>query len=314
MKIQYYLFLVGLLIALALPMARADTYQVNFSNKYNTTVPTDSMLIVNVLKYDPYPVAAGSWFNVWVEVQNVGQGDAPNVTFRLAPDYPFTSNDSLVRNYGLIMGTVNAYATGQGKDASTVILEYRVKAADNAPEGASNLKFYITTNSSGPNATSVGTDLPIVVGNTKTDFDVVMESFTSQGASFSIANIGSNPATAVTVSIPQQSYVNVSGATASIIGNLDKGDFTTVTFQVLPNRNLHQLDIQVAYTDTAGVRNTIEKNVTISMSGSGLFNSTNMSNFRQGTTQGTLMYAYLSIGALIGALVVFGYYHFRRKK
>lgn len=314
MKIQYYLFLVGMLMAFALPIAHADTYQVNFSNPYAKTAPNDPTLIVQVLKYDPYPVSAGEWFNVWIQVQNVGQGDAPNVTFGLAPDYPFSSNDSLVRNYGLLMGTISAYKAGMNEDASTVILKYRVKVADNAPDGTSDLKFYITTNSSDPSATSIGTDLPIVIGKTKTDFDVVMQDFTSQGASFSIANIGSNPATAVTVSIPPQAYVNISGASASIIGNLDKGDFTTVTFQIFPNRNLHELGVQVAYTDTAGVRDIIEKNVTVSMSNSSLFNSTAQGNFRQGTTQGTLMYAYLSAGILIGALAVFGYYRIRRKK
>ena len=311
MKTNNIIYIIGILFiaVFAISAVSAKLFEVD----YNVSSANQAnYLAVQVLKYEPYPVNAGEWFDVWIQVQNIGQSDAPNVTFRLAPEYPFSSNDSLVRNYGLIMGTVNAYKVGLKGDASTVILKYRVKVADNAPEGASNLRVYVTPNSVDANSTSIGTDLPIIIGKTKTDFDVVMQDFTSQGIAFAISNIGENPATAVTFSIIPQG-VNITGASSSIIGNLDKGDFTTVTFQVYPNRNLHELGVQIAYTDTAGVRNIIEKNVTVSMSSTEMFNTTTQGNGKANGS-GIMMYAYLGVGFIVGALVVLGYNRIKKKK
>ena len=94
---------------------------------------------------------------------------------------------------------------------------------------------------------------------------MVMQDSTTQGISFSIANTGENPATAVTISIPEQPGVIVSGARSSIIGNLDKGDFTTVTFQITPQKNTKEMTIHVDYTDTAGIRNNFEKKIAVNL-------------------------------------------------
>jgi hypothetical protein len=75
-------------------------YATNYSDK--SIAPTQSHFILKELKYEPYPVNAGSSFDVWIKVQNTGRDDANNSEFRLVLSYPFSSNDSLVRDYGII--------------------------------------------------------------------------------------------------------------------------------------------------------------------------------------------------------------------
>ncbi|MBT3464654.1 hypothetical protein HOD20_02715 [archaeon] len=65
-----------------------------------------------------------------------------------------------------------------------------------------------------------------------TDFDVAFSEFSNNEYSFSIANVGSNPANSVTITIPQQQGWKVSGSNSEIIGNLNKGDYTVASFSV----------------------------------------------------------------------------------
>ncbi|VVB77677.1 Uncharacterised protein [uncultured archaeon] len=284
----------------------AQFYTQNYTNP--TLSSNNQNLVIQVLKYEPYPVNAGDWFDLWLEVQNIGSGDAKNVRFQLSPDYPFSSTDSLVNEYPVIYGATSANLVKMPVDASTVILKYRVKVADNAPYGTSNLKLIVSVNNKDPSVQSVQYILPIEIGKTKTDFDVVMQDSTSQGTSFAIANIGENSATAVSVKIKKDELVKTTGSEGSILGNLAQGDFTTVTFQIYPNQNLQNATLEISYTDIAGVRNVIEKVVPVNIN----------SNFGQTNTKTSSSssgkYLYLGFGIVLGVIVVLGYRKIRKKK
>ena len=124
---------------------------------------TSADLVVQVLKYEKYPVIAGDWFNVWLKVQNIGRDDAPHAVFELQPEYPFSSNDSLVRDYGILKGRLNAYKVDQTYDASDLIIKYRVQAAVNAPTGKSDLKIKISSDYGNPSVSSATVSLPIEI-------------------------------------------------------------------------------------------------------------------------------------------------------
>jgi len=67
-----------------------------------------------------------------------------------------------------------------------------------------------------------------------TDFDVAFSDNANSQMSFTIANIGSNPANSVSVVIPQQRSWSVSGSNSVIIGNLNKGDYTVASSSCSP--------------------------------------------------------------------------------
>lgn len=323
MKSYFVILLLATAFIFQISMASAQMHEVNYS--INAGATSNAQFAVQVLKYEPYPVNPGEWFDLWVKVQNVGQEDARNARFELIPEYPFSSNDSLVRNYGLVPGVANAYKISQAIDeidANQVILKYRVKVADNAPIGESAIKLETATDINSQNG--LINALPIEIAETKTNFDVVPQDSTTQGISFAIANTGDNDATAVIVSIAPQNSSRFTSS--SIIGNLAKGDFTTVTFQTSSSTSSGQsqqsqtssnfrnsssssreLRIQIAYTDIAGVRNTIEKTMTMPV-------SRTTTTAQTTTTSSSSKILYIIIGAILGIIAVFIYRMIKRNK
>jgi hypothetical protein len=253
-----------ILALLFIPFVLASNIQqVNYTNTPSGS-SNNANLVVQVLKYEPYPVNAGDWFDLWVKVQNIGQNDANNVRFELQPDYPFSSNDSLIQDYGLIYGTQNAYKVDQTYDSSQVILKYRIKVADNAPEGTSSLKLVTTANKNNPSEASTVNSLSIVIAKTKTDFDVKLRDINPQESSFTVTNIGDEPAKAIVVDVKNQEGVNfLSGAEPASLGDLNQGEFTIAHLKAIPLQTSSNITLVISYTDKAGVRNTIEKTVSL---------------------------------------------------
>jgi hypothetical protein len=190
----------------------------------------------------------------------------------------------------------------------------------------------LTMNYTDGNTTATSTSqIGIIVGGT-TDFDVSAEGSGGQ-VSLSISNIGANNANSVTVEIPPQQSFSVTGGSSSILGNLDKGDYTTATFQIAGrvSRNVtgglggvqnqtvqttagQNLTVRISYTDTTGQRQTVEKQIAVpqgifSSSASGTTSSTFTSR-SQSSGQGL---TYIIIGAA-GIAAVIGFFLYRRKK
>ncbi len=167
----------------------------------------------------------------------------------------------------------------------SIELKYIVIADVNAEPGLYqldlNLKYESLTNTT---STVIKTKAGVFVGG-ETDFDVAFSESTQGQTSLSVANTGNNPALSVSVRIPEQRGFRVSGSNSAIIGNLDKGDYTIVSFQIVSsgmgnfsgtsqqrqslqnntrafggNNNLR---VVIDYTDTTGERRSVEKNVPI---------------------------------------------------
>ncbi|MFH1786532.1 MAG: COG1361 S-layer family protein [archaeon] len=172
----------------------------------------------------------------------------------------------------------------------TAEIEYIVVAGIDANPGLYQLDMTLTFESSSGSSSAVSTKAGIFVGG-ETDFDVTFSESSSGQTSLSVANTGNNPAYSVTVRVPDQPSFRVSGSTASIVGNLDRGDYTIVSFQIAQGfasgdfsamsreeRAAQLKDAQsaggaqagggnlkvlVEYTDTTGKRHSVEKEVPI---------------------------------------------------
>jgi len=306
----FTLFSAILIIALSTLSANAVLYQYSNANDSQSIMNSGGDIVkpqfsVQVLKYEPYPVNPGDWFDVWIQAKNVGQNDAPDTRVQFIQDYPFSINDSPTRDFGTVSGSVNAALNKQSGDQNSqvnqIIVKYRLKVADNAPEGTNLVKFSILPDKKDPRST-YSFNFPIIVGKTRTDFDVAMQDSSTQGVSFSIVNTGQNPATAIIMSIKNQDGLKVTGAMSSVIGNLDKGDFTTQTFQLTTTKEITSVTLDITYTDSAGVRNTIEKVVPVNIA-----RQAPMTGTRSSGSSSLLMskWTYLIVGLLLGFLVEF---------
>jgi hypothetical protein len=162
-----------------------------------------------------------------------------------------------------------------------------------------NFEDYDSTNK------SIQTTAGLFVGGA-TDFDVSFSESSQGEVSLSVANVGNNIAYAVKVSIPQQEGYKVSGSSSTIVGNLEKGDYTIASFNVASSQapggdagtpassaksssmgenvtsastSGNPLKVQIEYTDAKGDRLTVDKEVKLELT------SGNMT--AQGTAAGT---------------------------
>ena len=123
----------------------ASVYQVNLSSGSGAQQTEGANFVVQTLKYDPYPVNPGDWFDVWIQVQNNGQKDALDSKFEIIPDFPFSSTENLTQSFDMIRGTINANkdikSGEENPQDNIIVLKYRLKVADNAKEGLNILNF-----------------------------------------------------------------------------------------------------------------------------------------------------------------------------
>jgi hypothetical protein len=166
---------------------------------------------------------------------------------------------------------------------------YTVMVDVNADAGLYKLDLTLAFDDESGGSRAINTTAGIVIGG-GTEFDVTVSESSTEQTSLSVANTGNNPAYSVTVRIPEQDQFAAQGSTSSIVGNLDVGDYTIVSFEITSvgssfggpgaaedgqpfQRNASQsnnLQVAIDYTDTTGVRRTVEKTVPIQ--------STNMSS------------------------------------
>ncbi len=228
-----------------------------------------------------------------------------------------------------------------GKSAE---LEYQVIADTTVTAGLYPLDLVLKY---GGGSSSVVTTLSTIAGvyvGGETDFDVAFSDSSTTGTSFTIANIGSNPATSVSISIPQQKGWKVTGSNAIIIGNLNKGDYTVANFKlqsqtILANRtgvrnnysnsasNLptigsadgsmgssasspDSLMMQIAYTDTMGIRTIVNKTIQIGMQNI-IGNNQTGYGLRTATTKSTGLPSYMWY-IILAVVLIAGFIIYKR--
>lgn len=119
--------IVLLFMILLLPFAFAAEF-----NSDSTNIETQyGDLYITLLKYEPYPVTPGEYFDLWIEVENKGLQDSKNVEISIQPNYPFSIDPSekAERNVPLILSH------------SATVLNYKVRVDENSIEGESIVDF-----------------------------------------------------------------------------------------------------------------------------------------------------------------------------
>jgi hypothetical protein len=173
----------------------------------------------------------------------------------------------------------------------SVTVAYSVMADVNANPGLYTLDVNLNFEDYESKANSIQTTAGLFVGG-ETDFDVSFSESSAGEISLSVANVGNNMAYSVKVSVPDQEGYKVSGSSSTIVGNLEKGDYTIASFNVAstqaagrnaeasPNNakasakgenvtsasmDSNPLKVQIEYTDAKGERITVDKDVKLEM-------------------------------------------------
>lgn len=212
----------------------------------------------------------------------------------------------------------------------SVTVAYTVMADVNADPGLYTLNINLTFEDYESNTNTIETTAGLFVGG-ETDFDVSFSESDAGEISLSVANVGNNQAYSVKVSIPEQENFRTSGSSSTIVGNLEKGDYTITTFDVMSTQastteaeessdagtakaagsnSRPSLEVQIEYTDSKGERITVLKDVKVEMTApTGVDGSTGRPGAN--ASSGTSSYVYY---ALIIVVAGAGVILYRKRK
>lgn len=213
-----------------------------------------SYLKATLVNQDPSEANPGEYVNLLFKIENRGTEKAENATLELVPEFPFSLDPGI--NATQELGTINGLQSGN----NAFFVKYKLKVDKDAVNGDNEIKLKYFENAG--LVFNLDT-FNVSVSNSRTDFDVIVQDSTT----LAVANIGNNTASSVIVRIPEQNNFRVNGTSATIIGNLNAGDYTLATFQIFQVRNSNissgenNLTVEISYTDTLGIRRTIQKDV-----------------------------------------------------
>lgn len=224
------------------------------------------------LKIDKTILVPGKETPLTFTIENNGQAPLENLMFSW--DEP--------NNAILPVGSDNTRYVRYVEPGEKIDLTYRAIASLNANPDLYTLNLNLEYDTLDKDGSVIKQKVPtkagIFVGG-PTDFDVTFSESTQGKISLSVANVGTTPALSVTVRVPQQEGLRVMGSSDAIVGNLGKGDYTVVSFQIIPadtetqqqrqrttNTAGNVLKTIIEYTDTTGERHALEKTVPFQLS------------------------------------------------
>lgn len=288
-----------------------------------------------VIHIDKSTLVPGKESGLKFTINNVGNAPLRDLTFY------WENTDNII----LPVGSDNTRYIRYIDIGNGTELDYKVIADTNAMPGLYKLNLYLSYEDSISNRTNkISTIAGVYVGG-GTDFEVAFSDNANGQTSFSIANIGSNPASSVSVIIPDQQGWRVSGSSSVIIGNLNKGDYTVASFNLQStagNTTTRNMDfqnnfqsgrgnisyqgrprsmnasvlMQIAYTDTMGERKVVDKQVNMGVQNMPYSDGQMTFQGRRVASQDSVFpgYSMYLIGIVVLAGVFLGYRKYKSSK
>ncbi len=303
---------------------------------YSIVLQVTQGAIIDIADIVPSELVPGEGTELQFTITNIGNAPLQDLIFS------WTEADGVI----LPVSSDNTKYIDSIEVGESTEVTYTVVADVNAEAGLYQLDLTVEFEDERGGSRSMSTTAGIIIGG-GTDFDVTFSESSSAQTSFFVANTGNNPAYSVTVRIPEQDNFNVQGSKASIIGNLDKGDYTIVSFEVTSTspsfggtgatasqqtqlsdeerqqlreeflqRNAAQnnnLDVLIEYTDATGLRRTIEKTVPIQLTA--LSSDETQFNPRMRQQQSSIWNNSTLIGTVaLVVLLIGGFIYYKKRK
>ena len=229
-------------------------------------------LSVSLVNQDPYPAIPGDYVDVVFQVDGIENSDCEGAVFDLDVSYPFLINEN--DTFKTLEGS-----TYVSKYKTEWMIPYTLKVDSDAYDGNSTL-----TVKYGQEETFLSTDFDIVIQDSRTSFDAVIQEVSGIEVSIAIANAGEYTANSVVVRIPEQESFRTTETNGQMVGNLDAGDYTIVSFTLnsamqrnmqsgdnIDKTNFQQnqkdnLEFDIYYTDALGERRIVNMELPLQMS------------------------------------------------
>ncbi|MEM5853096.1 MAG: hypothetical protein QXG39_07530 [Candidatus Aenigmatarchaeota archaeon] len=274
----------------------------------NVIISIQSPSTIQLLSISPSSLKPGERTNLTFTLANTGNLQINNLIFTWSAS-----------NYILPVGYDNRAVISTLPPNSFYEITREVAVSSSATPGIYPIAItFQYTDKSGANQTITSTAGIEISG--ETDFEVNVQEASSSSVTLTIANTGMNPAYSVLVKIPRQEGFAVVGASSSMVGNLNPGDYTFATFQMmsLPDVNkTKNLLVEISYTDAIGMRRVLQKEV----SGNELriFGNKTIPIARTQSTRSPLMnnstlYIIIGMAGIILVIVFLNFFVFKKFK
>lgn len=229
-------------------------------------------------------------------LSNVGGNSVSNISF------DWKENNNLI----LPIGSDNKRFINSINSGNSTIVNYIVAADPNITTGIYPININVTFTDTTGSKTQTSTIGLIVGGNT--DFEVSAD-LTKDSISINLANIGTNNAESVVVKIfGDELQLNNN---TEIIGNLNRGDYTIASFDLISINN-NKINLEIDYTDTTGKRQTITKSLMLGNNNQIGFDLktgkvlNKQNNLREENQQGFPIIPIIIL-VIVGVIVIIGY-------
>lgn len=216
------------------------------------------------------------------------------------------------------VGTTNSRYAGSLQPGGETTVTFPVASTSDASVGVYPLNVTLQYVDSARLQRALTQRIGVFVGS-GTEIEVALQEVSGTTVSLLVANVGTSVAHSVVVKVPRQAGFPVTGADSAALGNLNPGDFTFATFRVgggsaspSGGGNLSgrrgggaqggTAQIEVDYTDGAGARRSLQKELTLDLASP--FRQNLAGDFPQrGGGGGFPLLPVLAVAAAIGAVV-----------
>ncbi len=216
-------------------------------------------LEASLLNQDPYPAVPGDYVELVFQIDGVENTDCGLITFELLEKYPIEFDPGTDSKQVIQGGTYT-------RDRSSFFMApYKVRVDADALDGDNTIEVDFSDSSS-PQDSHQTKQFNLNVEDVKVEFEIFVKNYDSSTneITFQILNIEENDIYALTLEIPKQEGLEVKGANRNIVGDLDSNDYTTTTFEAIPEDG--EITLNLIYTDEINERRTVSKKVTFDSS------------------------------------------------
>jgi len=248
---------------------------------------------VQLLSQDPYPAIPGDYVKMVFQIDGISDSACGDISFELLNKYPISFDPGQESKVSLKSGTfVKDYSTHK-------LVAFKVRVDQDAVDGDNPVETLL---SKGTSAGIESKEFNLNVEDTRADFEVYVKdlSFSTDLVTLEVLNIAKVAVKSIAVEVLDYPGLVIKGAKTKIIGDLDSNEYTTAEFEVKPVETV--IPVKIYYTDNAGFRRSIEKNVTLIPS---LFQE------RKADEKSTPVTTYILLVVIVLGI---GYWLYQRKK
>ena len=261
-------------------------------------------LEVTLLSQDPYPAMPGSYVDLVFQVTGVQNPQCEGVNFELVPTFPFSLDEGEYER-SLEGDTWNE------NNNNYWLINYKLRVDEDALDGISEIGIKYAPKYLSDSSEYTQT-FDVEVEDARTTFDAVIQETSGSEVSIAIANSGKNTANSMIVKIPEQEYFSASGTDGQMVGNLESGDYTIVSFSLNQiSKDDDTLRFEIYYTDSIGERRIVNMELPVELTSTSMFDSTTSTQ----TSSGMQWYILAIVVVVLGAgFLIFKEYKKEKKK